>query len=144
MSNISHDEAEKSSAKTLFNCPPPPGEKRNLVATENGFMLVRKEDLVIGSMLAIQGRFQKDNLVDVTRFLRQNHEFTSKQFADVRVIIGTHILRTLRDNHSASGVAVETDSENFRLLECNARLNLADLSVRLVNTRWWSEFELQR
>ena len=42
MSNISHDEAENSSAKSLFNCLPPLGAEDYLVATENGPMLVRK------------------------------------------------------------------------------------------------------
>jgi len=134
MISISHDEAEKSSAKSLFNCPPPPGGEVNLVATENGPMLVRKADSIIGSMLAAHGRFEEDTLVDVTRFLSQNHGFTPKQFVDIGANIGTHILRALRDGYFESGMAVEMDPDNFRLLECNVRLNLVDPSVRLVST----------
>jgi FkbM family methyltransferase len=97
-------------------------------------MLIRKADSIIGSMLAAHGRFEEDTLVDVTRFLSQNHGFTPKQFIDIGANIGTHILRALRGGSFASGVAVEMDPDNFRLLECNVRLNLADPSVRLVNT----------
>ena len=134
MSNISHNEAENPTAKSLFNCPPPLGGEVNLVVAENRPMLVQKADSIIGSMLATHGRFEEDDLVDVARFLRLNHEFTPKQFVDVGVNIGTHILQTLRASYSASGVAVETDLENFRPLKCNVRPNLADSSVRLVNT----------
>ena len=76
MSSISHVEAENSSAKSLFNCPPPPGGEVNLVATENGPMLIRKSDSIIGATLAAHGRFEEDTLVDVTSFLRLNHGFT--------------------------------------------------------------------
>jgi FkbM family methyltransferase len=134
MISISHDEAEKSSAKSLFNCPPPPGGEVNLVATENGPMLVRKADSIIGSMLATHGRFEEDTLIDVTRFLCEKHGFTPKQFVDIGANIGTHILRALRGGYFESGVAVEMDPDNFRLLECNVRLNLVDPSVRLMNT----------
>ena len=127
---ISRNSVEKS----LFGFPPPPGGEVNLVATENGPMLVRKADSIIGSMLAEHGRFEEDTLVDVTSFLRLNHGFTPKQFVDIGANIGTHILRALRGGYFASGVAVEMDSDNFRLLECNVRLNLVDPSVRLVNT----------
>jgi len=134
MTSTSQAQAENSSAKSLFNCPPPPGGEVNLVATENGPMLIRKADSIIGKMLAAHGRFEEDTLVDVTRFLSQNHGFTPKQFIDIGANIGTHILRALRGGSFASGVAVEMDPDNFRLLECNVRLNLADPSVRLVNT----------
>jgi len=127
---ISRNSVEKS----LFGFPPPPGGEVNLVATENGPMLLRKADSIIGSMLATHGRFEEDTLVDVTRFLRLNYGFTPKQFVDIGANIGTHILRALRGGYFATGVAVEMDPDNFRLLECNVRLNLADPSVRLVNT----------
>jgi hypothetical protein len=97
-------------------------------------MLVRKADLAIGSMLALHGRFEEDTLVDVTRFLCRKHGFTPKQFVDIGANIGTHILRALRGGYFASGAAVEMDPDNFRLLECNLKLNLVDPFVRLVNT----------
>ena len=134
MSSIHHEEAENSSAKSLFNCPPPPGGEVILVATENGPMLIRKSDSIIGSMLAANGRFEEDTLVGVNRLLCQKHGFTPKQFVDIGANIGTHILRALRGGYFESGVAVEMDPDNFRLLECNVRLNLVDPSVRLVNT----------
>ena len=134
MSSISRDEAENSFAKSLFKCPPPPGGEVNLVATENGPMLVRKADSIIGPMLAANGRFEEDTLVDVTRFLCRKYGFKPKLFVDIGANIGTHILRALRGGYFASGVAVEMDQDNFRLLECNLRLNLVDPSVRLVNT----------
>jgi len=120
--------------KSLFGFPAPPGGEVNLVATENGPMLVRKADSIIGSMLAAHGRFDGDTVVDVTRFLRQNHGFTPKQFVDIGANIGTHILRALRSGYFTSGAAVEMDPDNFQLLECNLKLNLVDPSVRLVNT----------
>ena len=134
MSSTPHTESENSFAKSLFKCPPPPGGEVNLVATENGPMLIRKSDSIIGSMLAAHGRFEEDTLIDVTRLLCQKHGFTPKQFVDIGANIGTHILRALRGGYFASGVAVEMDPDNFRLLDCNVRLNLVDPSVRLVNT----------
>jgi len=126
--------SRNSVRKSLFGFPPPPGGEVNLVATENGPMLVRKADLAIGSMLALHGRFEEDTLIDVTRFLCEKHGFTPKQFVDIGANIGTHILRALRGGYFTSGVAVEMDPDNFRLLECNVRLNLVDPSVQLVNT----------
>ena len=134
MKGISNEEAENTLAKSFFKCPPPPGGEVNLVETENGPMLVRKSDTIISSMLAEHGRFEEDALVDVTSFLCQKHGFTPKQFVDIGANIGTHILRAIRCGYFVSGVAVEMDPENFRLLECNLRLNLIDQSVRLLNT----------
>jgi FkbM family methyltransferase len=97
-------------------------------------MLVRKADSIIGPMLSANGRFEEDTLVDVTRFLCRQYGFKPKLFVDIGANIGTHILRALRGGYFASGVAVEMDPDNFRLLECNVKLNLVDPSVRLVNT----------
>jgi FkbM family methyltransferase len=110
------------------------GDRRVALAdTDNGQMLVFEHDAVIGRMLRERGSFEEGLVVDVVRFLRKSHGFMPRFFVDIGANIGSHLLRGLRDGTFPSGVGVEMDQDNFRLLTCNVALNDCQDRTRLFN-----------
>lgn len=95
-----------------------------LAETGQGPMIVREADGVIGAGLRARGRWEEDEIVAVVRHLRRTRGFTARTFVVAGANIGTHLIRALRGGMFASGVGIEMDRENFRLLEANAALNL--------------------
>lgn len=120
-------------ARSLFGHPQPPGGSVRLADSHLGPMLVREADTVIGRSLREHGRWEEDHVADVVRFLRRTTRFESETFVAVGANIGTDLLRALRDGMFASGVAIEMDPYNFRLLEANAAINLTGRRPLLLN-----------
>jgi len=120
-------------AASLFGYPQPPGGTVRLAESQLGPLVVRAADAVIGRQLREQGKWEEDHVAEVVRFLRRTSRFESRTFVAVGANIGTDLLRALRDGMFASGVALEMDSHNFRLLAANAALNLAGSPPLLLN-----------
>jgi hypothetical protein len=127
MPTVSHNTA----ADSLFGRPPAVGGAVRLVDTDNGPMLVRSDDSVIGSSLRTRGTFEEGRVSEVVRFLRTRHRFHPHLFIDVGANIGTHLVHALRGGLFAEGVGIEMDADNFRLLRSNLSLNVKAGSWRL-------------
>ncbi len=113
-----------NAAGSLYGRPPAVGGAVRLVDTENGPMLVRSDDSVIGYSLLQRGTFEEGRVSEVVRFLRERHRFNPGLFVDVGANIGTHIVHALRSGLFARGVGIEMDADNFRLLRSNLSLNV--------------------
>ncbi len=120
-------------AASLFGHPQPPGGSVLLVESQLGPMLVREADCVIGRSLRICGHWEEDAVTAVVRFLRRTRRFDPTIFVAVGANIGTCLLRALRGGMFRSGVAIEMDADNFRLLEANVAINLATSRPLLLN-----------
>ena len=120
-------------ATSLFGHPEPPGGSVLLVPSQLGPMVVREADSVIGRSLRSHGRWEEDAVADVVRFLRRTRRFEANTFVAVGANIGTCLLRSLRGGMFRSGVAIEMDPDNFRLLEANVAVNLPPPRPLLLN-----------
>jgi FkbM family methyltransferase len=104
-----------------------------LADTDNGPMLVRQDDTVIGRALRQDGHFEEAVLCDVVRFLVAGYGFRPTLFVDVGANIGTHLLRALKEGLFPRGVGIEMDADNFRLLTANVALNGHQGRARLLH-----------
>ena len=120
-------------ARSLFGLPQPPGGSVQLVESRLGPMVVREADSVIGRSLREHGHWEEDDVADVVRFLRRTRHFQPKTFVAAGANIGTCLLRALRGGMFTSGVGIEMDPANFRMLEANVALNLAASRPLLLN-----------
>lgn len=118
---------------SLFGVPGPPGGDVLLVRSHLGPVLVREADGVIGRSLRTRGHWEEGCVADVVRFLRRHRHFTADTFVAIGANIGTGMLRALGNGMFMSGVAIEMDPDNFRLLEANTALNLAGKRPLLLN-----------
>lgn len=125
--------SRNKTAASLFGNPQPPGGGVLLVPSQLGPMVVREADSVIGRSLRSHGRWEEDAVADVVRFLRRTRRFEANTFVAVGANIGTCLLRGLRGGMFRSGVAIEMDPDNFRLLEANVALNLTSSRPLLLN-----------
>ena len=126
---ISRNEASAS----LFGYPPVPGGAVQVVHTHIGAMLVREADRVIGHHLRANGSWEERQVPEVVKFLQRRHGFVAGTFVDLGANIGTGLLCALRHGLFRSGVGVEMDPFNFRLLQANVALNLALPQPLLLN-----------
>lgn len=120
-----------AAAGSLFGRPQALGGAVRLVDTDNGPMLVRADDSVIGESLRQRGTFEEGRVSEVVRFLRGRCGFNPSLFIDVGANIGTHIVHALRGGLFAQGVGIEMDADNFRLLRSNLAINVKAGSWRL-------------
>jgi FkbM family methyltransferase len=120
-------------AASLFGLPSAPGGRVRLADTQQGPMLVRAADRVIGARLLAAGRFEEDQVTEVVRHLRRTREFDAGLYVSIGANIGTDLLWALRGGMFAAGVAIEMDPENFRLLQVNTLLNLPAPHPLLLN-----------
>jgi FkbM family methyltransferase len=126
---ISRNDAKSS----LFGFPKSPAGDVLLVESQLGPMVIHQADTVIGRSLHDHGRWEEDGLKDVVRFLRRTHGFTPHTFLAAGANIGTVLLRAIRDGMFQSGIAIEMNPVNFRLLAVNTALNKTAVSPTLIN-----------
>lgn len=125
--------SRNGASASLFGCPPVPGGAVQLANTHIGAMLVREADRAIGHHLRVHGAWDERQVPEVVRFLRGSHGFVAGTFVDVGANIGTGLLCALRHGLFRSGVGVEMDPGNFRLLQANVALNLEQPHPLLLN-----------
>lgn len=125
--------SRNTAGASLFGYPPAPGGEVQLARTHLGPMLVREHDRVIGQHLRAHGHWEELQVHEVVRFLRRHHAFVSDTFVDIGANIGTGLLCALRRGMFRTGVGVEMDPANFRLLQANAALNLEGVQPLLLN-----------
>lgn len=120
-------------ARSLYGFPQPPGGHVLLAQSQLGPLVVREADAAIGRSLRDHGRWEEEDVVEVVRFLRRTRGFEPQVFVAAGANIGTCLLRALRGGMFPSGVGVEMDSDNFRLLEANVALNISGRRPLLIN-----------
>ena len=119
--------------KALFKPETIRGRRLALTDTDNGPMVVRRDDAVIGRALRHRGAFEEAAVRDVVGFLMPKYAFRPTLLVDVGANIGTHLLRGLNDGLFPRGIGIEMDADNFRLLGCNLALNGHGDRTRLWN-----------
>lgn len=96
--------------------------------TPIGYLLVYKEDQIIGRSLLETGRFQEDKISEVAIFLSSRHQFQPELFVDIGANIGTHSVFCLKNEICKTAISFEPDPFNYHLLKRNTGAN--DLSGR--------------
>ncbi len=90
-----------------------------LCPAKTGPMFVFAADEVIGHSLLTSGQFGEHKIDEVVEYLRRVYGFSAETFVDIGANIGTHLLHALLSGGFSSGIGIEADPDNFRLLQAN-------------------------